>query len=257
MKSTILTALVLCLTATPLTTEAQLIWQAGRDDNAWPLTGVTGGPDANFVQENGAINPLPGSPASTPIPHGADNDYYFGGTYTTTIPSVTAVYGSYTPVGVVPANENSAERAFAAADNDLRYHFNLPTSLGPNDRLTVTYDALNLDDQAINPDPRYGVEIYINGVLVKGQNIIRAGQLDVDFSSDPFTLTQVNARTGPGFDNIVSLRGINYNAEGGGNWMGIDYVQLNATPVPEPSSVIMMTIFGAVGLAAFLRRRRA
>jgi hypothetical protein len=31
-----------------------------------------------------------------------------------------------------------------------------------------------------------------------------------------------------GPDNIVSLRGINFNADGGGNWMGIDYVQLNA-----------------------------
>jgi hypothetical protein len=37
----------------------------------------------------------------------------------------------------------------------------------------------------------------------------------------------VNGQTGPGFDNIISLKGVNYNAEGGGNWMGIDYVQLN------------------------------
>ncbi len=42
----------------------------------------------------------------------------------------------------------------------------------------------------------------------------------------------MNAQLGPGFDNIVSLRGISYDADGGGNWMGIDYIQLNAG-IPE------------------------
>jgi hypothetical protein len=45
----------------------------------------------------------------------------------------------------------------------------------------------------------------------------------------------VNAQLGLGADNIASLRGINYSAAGGGNWMVIDYVQLNppgATPPP-------------------------
>ena len=59
----------------------------GRDDNDWPV-GDGGGPDTTFVQENGTINPLPGSPVSTEDAHGADNDYYFGGNYTTTIGSV-------------------------------------------------------------------------------------------------------------------------------------------------------------------------
>jgi hypothetical protein len=262
MKSTILTTLVLSLTAIPLTTQAQLIWQVGRDDDDWPLTGTTGGPDANFVQENGAINPIPGSPISTPTRQGADNDYYFSGVYTTTLPGNVARYGDYTPVGVVAENENSAERAFAAGDLDLRYHFNLPESLNPTDFLTVTFDALNLDtnpaDGTVPPptDPRHGVEIYINGVLVQPEILIRPGELGVDYTSTPFTLAQLGAVTGPGADNIVSLRGISYLPEGGGNWMGIDYVQLNASPVPEPSSVVMI-IFGAIGVAAVLRRRRA
>src|SRR5207245_291330 len=51
-----------------------------------------------------------------------------------------------------------------------------------------------------------------------------------DYTTPEFSLATVNAQTGPGFDNIVSLRGINYSADGGGNWMGIDYVQLNAGP---------------------------
>ena len=79
---------------------------------------------------------------STEVPQGADNDYYFAGTYT----SVIAANGAYDPVGVVLNNEEAAERAFAGGDLDLRYHFNLPSSLKPTDLLTVTFDANNLDD---------------------------------------------------------------------------------------------------------------
>jgi hypothetical protein len=233
--------------------QAQLIWQVGRDDNDWPLSGTAGGPDANFVQENGEISPLPGSAESTPVARGADNDYYFAGDYSTVLPGNAAFYGAYAPIGVVAANENSAERAFAAADNDLRYHFNLPASLAPTDLLWVTFDPLNLDEQGINPDPRYGVEVYFNGVLVGPQVIVRPDQLDTDIMTVPFSLASVGAQTGPGADNIVSLRGINYNAEGGGNWMGVDYVQLDAIPEPSSGLVALLT---AVGMAAFLRLRR-
>src|SRR5439155_4872442 len=153
----------------------------------------------------------------------------------TVMASVTASYGDYTPVGIVPRNEEAAERAFAAADNDLRYHFNLPDTLKPTNMLSVTFDALNLDDpSAVNTDLRYGIEVYFNGVLVQPQILIRTNQLGVAQTTPQFTLASVNAQVGLGPDNIVSLRGINYNADGGGNWMGIDYVQLNgaaATPL--------------------------
>src|SRR2546429_3477836 len=117
------------------TTQAQLLWTVGLHDNGWPCNATTpcdgGGANATFVQENGSINPLPGVPDSPELNGQADNDYYFAGVYTTVIPSVTAIpeYGDYTPVGDVAVNEEAAERAFAAADNDLRYHFNLPSSL--------------------------------------------------------------------------------------------------------------------------------
>jgi hypothetical protein len=182
------------------------------------------------MQENGGINPLPGSPSNPETDQQSDNDYYFSGEYNTTIPSVVALYGDYVPVGVVLANEEGAERAFAAADNDLRYHFNLPSSVQPGDLLSITFDALNLhtDGQA---DPRYGVEVYFNGVLVQDQIVIRPADLGVDYTTPQFTLESVNGQTGPGFDNIVSLKGINYNNDGGGNWMGIDYIQLNKVSV--------------------------
>jgi hypothetical protein len=209
-------------------------WTVGLDDNLWPFTaanpGNGGGPNATFVAETGAINPLPGRPNSPEVDRQNDNDYYFAGEYTNVIDSVVALYGDYTPVGVVLANEEGVERAFAAADNDLRYHFNLPTSLQPTDLLSVTFDALNLHtttDGVPTPDPRYGIEVYFNGILVQTQIVIFPADLGTDYTTLPFTLESVHAQTGPGFDNIVSLKGINYNGSGGGNWMGIDYVQLN------------------------------
>jgi hypothetical protein len=204
-------------------------WTCGKDDNDQPA-GNGGGPNTSFVQENGSINPLPGRADNPEVNQQSDNDYYFAGEYTSTIPSVVALYGEYSPLGVVLANEEGAERAFAAADNDLRYHFNLPTTVQPNDLLAVSFDALSLhtDGQA---DPRYGVEVYFNGVRVMEQVVIRPAQLNVTYTTPQFTVASVNGQTGPGFDNIVSLKGINYNADGGGNWMGIDYVALNPVPL--------------------------
>src|SRR5204863_6707743 len=135
-------------------------------------------------QENGTIQPIPGSPASPETDKLADNDYYFAGSYTTTIPSVVTMYGDYTPVGTVAVNEEAAERAFAGDDNDLRYHFNLPNTMKPSDRLAVSFDTLSLDDpSAVNTDPRYGVEVYFNGVLVQPQIVIRAAKLGQTFST--------------------------------------------------------------------------
>lgn len=220
----------LLLAAATAPAHAQLLWTVGLDDNSWPA-GVAGGAEASFVQENGGINPLPGSQFSTTAPQGADNDYYFAGEYTTII----AGNGDYEPVGIVDADEEAAERAFAAADNDLRYHFNLPTTVKPTDLLSVTFDVLNLHDG--QPDTRYGIEVWVNGVLVQPEILIRAAQLDTDYTTPQFTVQSVNAGVGPGFDNIVSLRGINYNNDGGGNWMGIDYVQLNKSTevIPPPT----------------------
>lgn len=199
-------------------------WSVGKDDNGWPV-GDGGGPNASFVQEAGT-NPLPGNPASPEINQQADDDYYFAGDYTQVIPD----NGDYEPVGTVLVNEEAAERAFAGSDNDLRYHFNLPAILKPTDQLMVTFDANNLDTSA--EDPHYGIEIYFNGVLIQPEIVIRNEQLDFDYTTAPFTLASVNAGVGPGFDNIVHLKGINYSAEGGGAWMGIDYVALDPMPTP-------------------------
>ena len=198
----------------------ELLWTVGLDDNGWPA-GWDGGADASFVQENGEINPLPGDPFSTSEPRGADNDYYFAGEYETVIDG----NGDYEPIGLVDFDEEAAERAFAGGDLDLRYHFNLPDTLEPTSLLSVTFDAFNLDTRPT--DPRFGVAVYFNGVLVQPEILIRNSELDEDFKTPQFTLESVNAEVGEGFDNIVSLRGTSYNSDAGGAWMGIDYIQLD------------------------------
>jgi hypothetical protein len=247
------------LVATTLVGNCAVVWQVGLDDGGWPLTGTAGGPDANFDQENGAINPIPGSSNSFAGAQGADNDYYFAGSYNTALPGNVSSYGSYAPIGAVAANENATERAFAGGDLDLRYHFNLPAGMAANSLLTFTYEPLNLDDlNATNFDPRFGAEVWFNGVMVMSQKITRPGDLNIAVTSPSFTLASVGAVTGPGADNILSLRGISYNgAPGGGNWMGIDYVRLDVTPVPEPSNTAMVLLGSLGGLGFFGRRRRA
>ena len=210
--------------------KAELLWTVGLDDNGWPA-GFFGGEEASFVQENGTINELPGSPFSFSEPMGADNDYYFAGEYTSVIPG----NGDYEPVGLVDFDEEAAERAFAASDLDLRYHFNLPTTLQPDSLLSVTFDAFNLDGNGA--DPRFGVEVYVNNVLVQPEILIRNPELDVAFKTPQFTVDSVNAEVGPGADNIVSLRGVSYNSDGGGNWMGVDYIQLDLETEVIPPAV--------------------
>lgn len=203
-------------------------WMVGKDDNAHPA-GDGGGPNTTFVQEAGT-NPLPGVPNSPETNQQADDDYYFAGEYTTAIPGNLTFYGDYTPLGSVLLNEEAAERAFAGSDNDLRYHFNLPSTLQPSDQVLVSFDALSLDNSG--GDPHYGVEVYFNGVLVLPEVVIYPLDFDTDFRTAPFTLESVGAQIGPGQDNIVHLKGINKSAEGGGNWLGIDYVALD--PAPQP-----------------------
>jgi hypothetical protein len=240
------------LAAFTLSANAALVWTVGMNDNDWPLTGTAGGAQTNFWQENGAINALPGSPNSPQVAQQSDNDYYFAGVYT----SVIGTNGAYTPVGVVAANELGAERAFAGGDLELRYHFNLPDTFAAGDLLSVSFDANNLHEGTDVPDSRFGVEVYFNNVLVGTQVIIRPANLGTTYTTSPFSLASAGAVTGAGADNILSLKGISYNAEGGGNWMGVDYVQLDHTAIPEPSSTAMVFLAGMASLG-FLGRKRS
>src|SRR5439155_23884866 len=136
----------------------------------------------------------------------------------------------YDPVGLIYANEESIARGFEGDDNTIRIHFNLPSNLKPEDLLTVTFDPLNLDTQGLS-DPRYGVEVYFNNVLVQPQVLIRPPRLGHAVTTARFTADSVNAQAGPGFDNIVTLKGISYSGQGGGSSLGFDYIKL--VPIPR------------------------
>ena len=86
--------------------------------------------------------------------------------------------------------------------------------------------------------------MYVNSVRVQAEKIITPADLGVAVTTAPFTLASVNAKLGLGADNIMSLRGINYNAEGGGNWMGIDYVKLDTPGSGEPLKFTSSTVSG-------------
>ena len=131
-----------------LASHAQIVWQVGADDESWTGTGTGGGPNTIFVQEAGGINALPGNPNNPAVDQQGDNDYYFAGAYTNTLPNIVTEYGDYAPVGDVPANETSAERAFAGSDNDWRVHFNLPSTLKSN----LSEAAIFLLSPAANPE---------------------------------------------------------------------------------------------------------
>jgi hypothetical protein len=172
----------------------------------------------------------------------ADDDYYVAGTYPD-------------PIGTV-ADELVSERAFAGTDNDLRMHFNLPDTLTPEDKFRFSFAATNLDEDAANTDPRYGIEVAVNGTQVMSELVIRPAELNTVFTTDEFTAAEVGMIGGAGADNIVALTGINHSAEGGGNWMGLDYHHLEWQPVPEPGSFAMM-LSGLIWFVPFMCYERA
>ena len=152
------------------TSQADLIWTVGLPGDGWPQDGAAGGPETVFVQEAG-VNELPGEPDNSTDAQQSDDDYYFAGVYTTVQDG-----GTYDPIGTVAENEVGAERAFTGSDNTLRYHFNLPSTVGAATPLTVSWDANNLHTDGID-EPRYGVEVYVNGTRVAEETLVRGDQL--------------------------------------------------------------------------------
>ena len=96
------------------------------------------------------------------------------------------------------------------------------------------------EDAATVPDPRYGIEVYVNDTLVFPELIVTPADLNTVFTTDEFSAADVGLIAGAGADNIVALKGISYSDDGGGSWMGLDYHHLETMPVPEPGSLGMM-----------------
>ena len=229
-------AVLMLLAGSSVHAQWTTVWEAGVIGGDW--IGNASGID--FVQEAGT-NPPPGDPASPAVNQQADDDFYFGGTYPD-------------PIGTV-ATEVAFERAFAGTDNDLRIHFNLPDSLNAADQFRFSFSPFNFhEDAAINPDPRYGVQITLNDVEIYPETVHRPDDIGTLFTTAAFTAADVNAVAGAGGDNVIALTGINFNADGGGNWMGINYHGLETIVVPEPSSFTL--ILSALLLTPLLALRK-
>ena len=212
-------------------------WQLGSPGRGWPAAGVNQAVDGGvfFAQEAGTNLP-PGDPHSPAANQQADDDYYVAGSYPA-------------PIGTV-GDELVMERAFAGTDNTLRIHFN-GSGIAATDTLRFSFEAINLHDQG--GTERYGVEVRVNGELVMGELLITPALLNTVQTTPEFLAGDVGLA--PGADNILELTGINHNADGGGNWMGMDFHQLEVEPIPEPSS-FLLALTGGVLLLPCARRPR-
>ncbi|MGB0326320.1 MAG: PEP-CTERM sorting domain-containing protein [Akkermansiaceae bacterium] len=241
-------------------TPGAILWSIGADDSTQDgegdaalndpatLNGVSF--SVSGVRESGQ-QPLPGNPANVGGASGSaardvDDDYYFAGVYTTVVDG-----GSYTPVGNVPVSESYYDRAFTGGDPNMRWHFNVPNTVAATDTLTFTIDFYNLNEANGNDVSSFDMTFWVDGTQIGAMQPHSDQDINAVQSWD-FSLADLGgpSQQGPGFDHYVEVRSTN---TGSARWASLDYVQLEATPIPEPSSSLFL--FGIAGLA-FVRRRK-
>lgn len=216
----------------------------------------SGGAQVNFVQELGPTNPLPGVATNTGgsgATRDIDDDYYFSGIYNTVQDG-----GTYTPVGIVIANEQNVERAFTGTDTELRFHFNIPNTVSIGDLFTLSFDFHTMDRNGLaggDVSLFWDVNAQFNGSSIGTFNVSDADIIDTlnpGLSELTATFNVSAANLVSDADNYITLSGS--NAGSSSRWMSLDYVSLEASPVPEPSSMSILA-FAAAGSLLGRRRR--
>ena len=238
-----------------------VLWSIGADDQTQDGNGdgTLGDPAtlngaaffASGAQEKGQ-DALPGNPANTGGAGGTrdiDDDYYFEGVYTT---AAGLNPFDYTPAGNVLQSESYYDRAITNGDPNMRWHFNVPETVGSNDTLTFTIDFYNLNESDAGASSGYDMTFWVDGNEVGGPQSHLDSNLSAAQSWD-FALSDLGgaAEQGPGFDHYLEIR---TSPVGTSRWASLDYVQLeaNENAIPEPSSSLLL--LGAVSFL-FLRRR--
>ena len=222
-------------TFVPFSDEGTL-WFVGTDDDGQDGEGDTNFNDPAFfngtdffvsgVQENGTQD-LPGNPANVGGPSGGerdiDDDFYFAGVYNTVVDG-----GTYTPVGIVAANERYYDRALTTGDPNMRWHFNVPDTVGPNDAFTFTIDYYSLDDASAPEVSGFDLTFFVDGQQIGDMQPHTDDNLTAAQSWD-FTLDDLGgvAELGPGFDHYVEVRS---QSTGSARWANLDYVKLDISP---------------------------
>jgi hypothetical protein len=214
-----------------------VLWSLGTDDGAQDGEGDAALNDPAFfngllfsvsgVRESGQ-NDLPGNPANTggasgDVNRDIDDDYYFAGVYDTVTDG-----GFYTPVGDVPENESYYDRAVTNGDPNMRWHFNVPESLGANDVFTFSIDFYNLDEEFPENDSSYDITFWVDGRQIGEMQSHSDADLNA-VQSWEFSLDDLGgaAQQGSGFDHYVEVR---TQSTGSARWASLDYVELAVVP---------------------------
>ena len=219
------------------------LWYIGNEDDAQDGDGNASLNDRAYfngldffvsgVQESGE-DILPGNPANT---GGAgnnrdvDDDYYFSGSYNTVVDG-----GDYTPVGEVEANESYYDRALTNGDPNMRWHFNVPKSVGPNDAFTFTVDFYNLSESDPASESSYDLTFFVDGKQIGEMQ----PHSEADFSaaqSWEFTVDDLGgtAELGAGFDHYVEVRS---TPTGSSRWASLDYARVDVIPGANQDLII-------------------
>ncbi len=244
--------LLACLSLGVAESDAALAWTLGNptagrgtgDNDERTFYGDTG--TVFFAQEQGATNGLPGNPANNPVNQQADDDYYFSGVYTNQVDGGAV----YAPVGLVGTHELTLERAVVNTDGRNRFHFNFSAVHATTDVFNVTFKMLDLDDNGTGTG-QYDFSLFVNGVNL-GNFSHTVATIPTPFVSDPFTLADVGGTAGAPDDNYVEL--IATNPGSSARWSNFDYIRLDYTPVPEPTSLGFLAV--GAGSVLLMRRRR-
>ena len=221
----------------PFNNDGGTLWFVGTDDdrqdgvgdNTFDDPAFFNGTDffASGVRET-TLQDLPGNPANAggldnDAARDVDDDYYFAGVYNTVVDG-----SNYTPAGIVAANERYFDRALTINDPNMRWHFNVPDTVGPNDAFTFTIDFYGINEE--NPEDVSGFDLtfFVDGQQIGDMQPHTDDNLDAAQSWD-FTLDDLGgeAELGPGFDHYVEVRGQN---TGSARWTNLDYVKLDITP---------------------------
>ena len=251
MKTTKLSLSILALGAA--SSFGAIVWTVGDSSAAgraapeiWSHNGSSG--TTTFVQEgNGPTNSLPGDQFSPADNQQADDDFYFAGNYTNQVDGGPA----YTPHGIVAATEAGIERAITNGDNMNRIHFNFQGSALATDVFTVSFAMTDLNDNNTGTG-QYDFALTVNGVALGNFSHTQA-TIGTAFTSDPFTLADVNGTAGAPDDNYVQLEASNPGTAA--RWSNFDYIQMDRTAaIPEPSST-GLALLSIAGLG-FIRRRK-
>ena len=92
----------------------------------------------------------------------------------------------------------------------------------------------------------------MNGVSLS-DHTVTVNEANGDWVTPAFSVGDVGgaAILGSDFDNYVTLTA---SKTGGGNWVSLDYVEMDVSPIPEPSST-GLALLSIAGLG-FIRRRK-